>query len=37
MIKGLSITDVGTDVAVLSVMAVLLVIASVKKFKVRLE
>lgn len=37
MIKGLSITEVGTDVAVLSAMAVLLVIASVKKFKVRLE
>lgn len=37
MIKGLGITDVLKEIAVLSLMAVVLITASLKKFKIRLE
>ena len=37
MIKGLSIMDVTKDVGVLALMATVLIIVSMKKFKVRLE
>ena len=37
MIKGLSITEVTKDVGILALMAAVLIVVSMKKFKVRLE